>query len=672
MRDVVELRIHGVGGATPEGLLGVGSAADTIRVAGDEDAAFFARRAGRRTEGYVWGNLSSSSWLQPAWILLLPFTLVNVAGWMKPLQSSRRFRWADGIAHLLLFLFGLSMTVTYTFWIADIAVEQVTYDWLYYRLSKDQAVHGFLEWIANRFGASEATVAIVIGVIATAVVVAGLFVLTFVTQLRFERAGGPLVPGSEASSITGTRLRNGQGTLADEQFWMRWKDARTLLLWHAAAAAAALLVVGRHALDIAHRDPLTPRLGFPNLFVPLLSAQSGLIVVLFLAVIAAWRWPKGAIQALRMPVPCVLGLMLAWMFFSVTGDRLYGKLKAGQVPVDLRLAIGMALAVLVLGVVALLVWIVIPDRCARDALLTAHPSADAGLGREVNGLTWGVARSAVRRERIARAVPWAGRVFGATALAFFVVVSLPLAHVSVDGLPLAGWVKNRTGALLLFALSSFVVFLVASARRPSDRRLVGILWDVLCFWPRRFHPLAVRPYAERAVPELQGRIRRHVDDGRALILAAHSQGSVIAYAALMQLDDDATRRIALVTYGSPLTALYERFFPGYFARADYAALAARLAAEDAITPWRNFWRSTDYVGRRLFSASAARVGDERVPDPPVEPSVDDRLLADLIASVPDPPPAPWTKLSIHSRYMSEPRVRAWIDDELRDALGAAP
>ena len=42
------------------------------------------------------------------------------------------------------------------------------------------------------------------------------------------------------------------------------------------------------------------------------------------------------------------------------------------------------------------------------------------------------------------------------------------------------------------------------------RRTVGILWDVLTFWPRRFHPLGVRPYSERAVPEFQARIYNHL------------------------------------------------------------------------------------------------------------------------------------------------------------------
>lgn len=39
-------------------------------------------------------------------------------------------------------------------------------------------------------------------------------------------------------------------------------------------------------------------------------------------------------------------------------------------------------------------------------------------------------------------------------------------------------------------------------------RILGNVWDVLTFWPLRYHPFAVPPYAERAVPELRHRLRR--------------------------------------------------------------------------------------------------------------------------------------------------------------------
>lgn len=82
---VVELRIHGVSGTPPESLL----KRFPIRVSGSGASGFY--RSGPRepgdqgvVEAYCWGGLTSGSRLTAAWLLLLPFAFVNVAGWMLP------------------------------------------------------------------------------------------------------------------------------------------------------------------------------------------------------------------------------------------------------------------------------------------------------------------------------------------------------------------------------------------------------------------------------------------------------------------------------------------------------------------------------------------------------------------------------------------------------------
>lgn len=84
--ETVELRVHGVGGASPEELLGVPL---TERVAGDPAAGFFRpwfdpdrRPTDPVLEGYSWGGLTSASRLRSLWVLLSPFALANLAGWM--------------------------------------------------------------------------------------------------------------------------------------------------------------------------------------------------------------------------------------------------------------------------------------------------------------------------------------------------------------------------------------------------------------------------------------------------------------------------------------------------------------------------------------------------------------------------------------------------------------
>ena len=90
----LELLVHGVGGATPEEMLGDPR---TVRVSGDHTAAVFRRtedvgaeerpadyRVKPVPEAYVWSNLTSGNGIRALWLLLLPFMVVNLAHWMRP------------------------------------------------------------------------------------------------------------------------------------------------------------------------------------------------------------------------------------------------------------------------------------------------------------------------------------------------------------------------------------------------------------------------------------------------------------------------------------------------------------------------------------------------------------------------------------------------------------
>ncbi|MGP4111753.1 hypothetical protein ACTWP5_12665 [Streptomyces sp. 4N509B] len=140
-----------------------------------------------------------------------------------------------------------------------------------------------------------------------------------------------------------------------------------------------------------------------------------------------------------------------------------------------------------------------------------------------------------------------------------------------------------------------VLLLLAMGRRAyrdaSARRTVGILWDVGTFWPRAAHPFAPPCYAERAVPDLSWRMGTWTEvTGGRLVISGHSQGSVLAAAAVWQLDTATRARIALLTHGSPLQRLYGRWFPAYF-----GATALRCLHRD-LPHWRNLWRATDPIG----------------------------------------------------------------------------
>ncbi|MFE7567405.1 hypothetical protein ACFU76_10615 [Streptomyces sp. NPDC057539] len=184
----------------------------------------------------------------------------------------------------------------------------------------------------------------------------------------------------------------------------------------------------------------------------------------------------------------------------------------------------------------------------------------------------------------------------------------------------------------------FVTWGRRAYRDASARRTIGILWDVGTFWPRAAHPFAPPCYAERAVPDLTWRILSWTGrTGGRLVLSGHSQGSVLAAAAVWQLRSATRHRVALLTYGSPLERLYGRWFPAYFGAEQLRQLSTEVHC------WRNLWRSTDPIG-----------GPVRVPEDGDRPEVDRGPLKDPLAygrTMLHPLPEP---ILGHSDYQADP------------------
>ncbi|MFF3751767.1 hypothetical protein ACFYYH_15125 [Streptomyces sp. NPDC002018] len=184
----------------------------------------------------------------------------------------------------------------------------------------------------------------------------------------------------------------------------------------------------------------------------------------------------------------------------------------------------------------------------------------------------------------------------------------------------------------------FVTWGRRAYRDASARRTIGILWDVGTFWPRAAHPFAPPCYAERAVPDLTWRIASWTGrTGGRLVLSGHSQGSVLAAAAVWQLPAATRHRVALLTYGSPLERLYGRWFPAYFGAGPLSDLSREVHC------WRNLWRATDPIG-----------GPVRVPAVADRPEVDRGPLKDPLAygrTALHPLPEP---VLGHSDYQADP------------------
>ncbi|MGW7277194.1 hypothetical protein ACWGIV_02560 [Streptomyces sp. NPDC054844] len=161
----------------------------------------------------------------------------------------------------------------------------------------------------------------------------------------------------------------------------------------------------------------------------------------------------------------------------------------------------------------------------------------------------------------------------------------------------------------------FILFVTWGRRAYKDasaRRTIGILWDVGTFWPRAAHPFAPPCYAERAVPDLTWRMATWTRaTGGRLVISGHSQGSVLAAAAAWQLEPSARKRVALLTYGSPLERLYGRWFPAHFGPDELGSL------HEEVDCWRNLYRRTDPIGgpMRLPGDSGPAVDRAPLKDP---------------------------------------------------------
>ncbi|OEU96581.1 hypothetical protein AN216_19570 [Streptomyces oceani] len=277
-------------------------------------------------------------------------------------------------------------------------------------------------------------------------------------------------------------------------------------------------------------------------------------------------------------------------------------------------------------------------------------------------------RDTSRSRRIGGAIARAGLTDAAPLLVGFVASVTPLlGAVAVAGSWFTGEVPGAAAngapdvldgfADTVQALGSYLIGLAfllfltwgrRAYRDQSARRTIGILWDVGTFWPRAAHPFAPPCYAERAVPDLVWRMatwpRQHA--GRRLVISGHSQGSVLAAAAVWQLDPVTRRHVALLTYGSPLERLYGRWFPAYFGPSPLGSL------HQDVVCWRNLWRLTDPIG-----------GPVRLPRVTDRPEVDRGPLRDPLAygrTPRQPLPAP---ILGHSDYQADPAF-----DQERDGL----
>ncbi|MGW0563287.1 hypothetical protein ACWDZ4_22425 [Streptomyces sp. NPDC003016] len=748
----LELLVHGVGGTTPQEMLGDPR---TVRVTGDETAAVYRRTEDAEAElrpgepdggprdrpvpeAYVWCNLTSGNGARALWLLLLPFMVANLTHWMQP--TTRGLTRTVRMYGVLVRLLALSLTVLLIAAACEVALDLTAWQCAgSSHCSGDKSWLGFLS--PERGGWwSQPGRRLALAAVVPAALTGLLWYLSHRTWSAYE-SQRPLPAGAEHDLDEPTA----RPALGMPGFWYGRRLVARLRAAHTAAGfltvAAALAVAGAR-YDRRASGPFLEATGR----VLELALLAGAVVVVWVVCRRGRCESRLDLRLDRAAVALLPGSALVLLVLTV----LYaawsrpGWISAGRLPGDRAfgiLVLAQGALIVALAVVALTMFRRAPDArtvmrglggpavamlaCALGGVMTggvAQRVADwldgAGTpgepGTSIAGppvlLTWQAsvippllvlllvlgaflavrtrrARRAmgdgieaeypdaepdsVRTRRIARVRAMAALTDRAPALIGLTSgATLLLGAAALVGAWTTGKVPGRaaagtpdfvaSAAQAAQALGSwligvgFILFVTwgrRAYRDPAARRTIGILWDVGTFWPRAAHPFAPPCYAERAVPDLTWRMAGWTDrTGGRLVISGHSQGSVLAAAAVWQLPPRTRRRVALLTYGSPLERLYGRWFPAFFGTSCLEALGGEVHC------WRNLWRRTDPIG-----------GPVRVKGGGQGPAVDRAALKDPLAygrTREQPLPAP---VLGHSDYQADPefdRERAALLDRL--------
>ncbi len=661
-----ELRVHGVGGSSPASILGLGGDADAELVASGDRTGFW-RRSGPVTpetpeiQGYVWGGLTSGSSLQPFWILLLPFSLVNVAGWThEPLGSisATRIR----LIRFTTFLFGLSMTVTYLVWATAILVDSVGTKWL-------PAKYKTFPYIWTRDGEGlggfvhHARTTPRVGVVAGATAIFLILVLLGTLASAARRGEGTVESFLQQQPRQTRGQRRGpvgvraEESLSDAGFFNRARDNGLLLGTHLVWSVAVLAALSVAAWFAATGSPAQSATGQPGYlafgFFAVGAFQLGLIFLLFL--FSAKPSLRGARQA-RPAVACALAMMFASAMFAGAGrfvdDRL--KVNLGQ---KFRFA-DVVVYTLAAALVSATIWairygVLLTRRAAAsDDPAEPVPPNTAGPGNPPNGATSSQMKTTARFRGLTRGVTKLDAVLTATAAAFWLLAA-GLGYARRNDPERLRWEPAAIAGTKLITLIGVGLIAVVWIKRkdPKVRKTVGMIWDLVTFWPRRFHPFAVRPYSEQAVPELRGRILTLRQEHDHVLVSCHSQGAVVTFAAVAPLvsSTDGAIPITLVSYGAPVGGLFRVFFPAYFSP------EAMQELHSGVHEWRNFRRRTDPIASEITS-----VDTDWLWSPGVSPSPGPPLTVPATRAEKDL--RPWAMVQTHSNYRSEPAMKQTIDD----------
>ncbi|AHI01256.1 lipase family protein [Kutzneria albida] len=709
---VVELRVHGVMGTTPEALV---DAVVAVDVAGDgvgrvvrpadrlrRPAPGPVLQAGgrpvpRTVEGYVWSGMTSGGLAKAAWALLLPFALANVAHWMLPPVSGGRPGAAlNWLLRAMIRIVGLALTMLLISQVAVVSLDLLAAQWLdqFEPLRPWRGPLGVLPVVVvigvlHQLSSVDWRVAVHAAaphghLLPGSRVIAdpdapGLHALHATAGLAIVAlmaVGGPLHPAAPgvasgvwlaALAIIGlsvviTVLLNGPGD--GRWFGKLPRRALTVLSGLVALTSAAVAPMPDGPHHLPGTDPTIEVVAA----VLALTCIAFAVLLIPSALLARSRWaalaPKlrpwagGWMAAPVLVIACLLG----GGFGAGIGITVQQSLRTMplQLPdgyryVTMLWGAGAVLAALV-GLVAALV-VLVPRQRPPVELGLLHEDCPQDAKRATKA--WRRAR--LQRNHLHRMIMGAAAVLSIGAVLSFTM--------QVRRVPLQDWAQplpvigvTGLGALAIALLR--VVYL--ATQRPDTARHLGVLADLACFWPREAHPVVPPCYALKVVPEVVARVIEHLaQPGTRVVLTGHSQGSLLAAVAAARLVESLPKadreRIGLVTAGSPLQWAYPRAFPAIVPHSSLVELSSKLDGR-----WRALCRGTDPLGgavttwnRQVFHGQLLGVGFDG-PLPAAERSGTGALVLGGDHWLPDPQHGPisgrrWHPGVLqHRDYLSDP------------------
>lgn len=662
----IEIRIHGVGGSAGEAMLGSPRSPSATRSTTGPGTCIWRRNDGTGVEAYDWGTLSSSSPVQALWVLLLPFTLVNVAGRLAPVGLARTSKRMESVHSTIVRAVGISLTFSWTAWLGVAFVDLIGCQW-FRRIGAISGVTRWLDRTPERSTLLLARIGMFSGIALTAVTMI----------LMWKLSGGRAVKLSSSSSSPVEGQPDANPELARADFFAA-EDSGELLLVHVAMIAVALYLIVRWIFAMDDPQTLFGHIDMGGLVLASFLFQAVTVGALF---VLALVFGEGGIWrrlSTSSGSACALACVLTNAFFAALLFRLAKELQrwpklANPPPIqygwehtltDVWLK-SFLLSAILIGIAVLVVW--------KRATIAV---AEVGKEGPEPWFADKCRRASAKAQRLAAVGHAAPRLISIVGLVTFVYgIAAAANRLTPHGWNPANarlqfgdqaW-RDAAAWILPLGLGVLILYVRQAARSSPTRRAIGTLWDVLTFWPTTHHPLAARCSAAQIVPEIRDQLSADTAAGDTVIVSAHSQGSVLAFAALAGSSDEVVARVRLVTYGSPLETIYSRMFPAYFGTHPNADLLRRLSTSGHRMPWRNFYRLTDPIGGPIDPEKRLAASAEPEPGFEFDTLLDDPAMGPLPVSPKqgiapfEPPRETWGAVAAHSHYLAEPKVQDWIE-----------